>query len=84
MHFSLGDLVTENKGRRVNNSFSIFVQSLMFFMDCSDKREKLGVIRLLLCNINCRHPSPDNNKQIENLIDAINKLIEDTPKEDTF
>jgi len=66
---------SENKARRINNTFGIFVQALMWFMDNEDLYEKLGVIRLLLCNIN-QTSDPETRQKVESMIDETNKLLD--------
>jgi len=70
--------MVENRKRGINNNLGIFTQAFMWFMDGSVTQEKLGIIRLMLCNLNCDIDTPENIKlKIDPMIDVMTSLIEE-------
>lgn len=71
-----------NKQRRTNSSFGAFVQLLIWFLDVSNVYEKLGVIRMLLCNININDDTkPQTKEAIDDMINKIQKMLEEHQKD---
>lgn len=75
---SLHDIDIINHNRRLHTVLSSFVSNLMWFMDLHGRKEKLGVIRMLLCNINSRDSLPIETRQkIDAMVDTIQELIQE-------
>lgn len=75
---SLHDLDTINHNRRLNTVLANFVSNLMWFMDIHDKKEKLGVVRMLLCNINSKEVLPVETRQkIDAMVNTVQELIQE-------
>jgi len=73
----LKNVVVENRKRSNDNSIGIFTQALMWFMDGALPEEKLGIAKLVLCNLHCDCDSSDSVKQaVDPMIDTIKLLIE--------
>jgi len=71
----------ENRKRSIDNSLGIFTQALMWFMDGAVTQEKLGVVKLMLCNLNGDCDCDDKikekiNPMIDTLIDLIGEIQE--------
>ena len=71
----------ENRKRGIDNNLGIFTQALMWFMDGAVTQEKLGMVKLMLCNLNGDCDCDDKikekiNPMIDTLIDLIGEIQE--------
>ena len=69
-------ITVENRRRGIDNNLGIFTQALMWFMDGAVTQEKLGILKLMLCNLNSDCDCEDHIKEkINPMIDTIMDLI---------
>ena len=53
----------------------------MWFLDVADDCDKLGIIRMLLANLNCNNysPNPETKDKLEAMFDTIQMMMEEDP-----
>ena len=65
-------------------TYDEFIHKFLWFLSVADTREKLGLVRMLVCNISCKPLSERNQYEIEMakklniMIDDIQEMIEKT------
>jgi hypothetical protein len=73
--------VDSGKPRYANYSLNEFVANFMWFLDVADACDKLGIIRMLLANLNCNDysPNPETKEKLGAMIDTIQTMMEEDP-----
>jgi hypothetical protein len=73
--------VDSGKPRYANYSLKEFVANFMWFLDAADDCDKLGIVRMLLANLNCNNyaPNPETKEKLGAMMDDIQTMLEEDP-----